>query len=111
MPSLRLCAPVAPAPAVYPRSLHVALPIFASAPSVSGPRALHRPTSVVNKSYEFSIDCAAWSRRAITSLAAIPEAANVTGPPRSEEHTSELQSLRHLVSRIPLEKKHQHHTR
>src|ERR1035441_10777309 len=33
-------------------------------------------------------------------------------PPRSEEHTSELQSLRHLVCRLLLEKKkktHQHH--
>src|ERR1035441_5849256 len=27
------------------------------------------------------------------------------GPPRSEEHTSELQSLRHLVCRLLLEKK------
>src|ERR1035441_10715209 len=29
----------------------------------------------------------------------------VTGAPRSEEHTSELQSLRHLVCRLLLEKK------
>src|ERR1035441_5228161 len=29
-------------------------------------------------------------------------------PFRSEEHTSELQSLRHLVCRLPLEKKHKH---
>src|ERR1035441_2241554 len=28
------------------------------------------------------------------------------GPPRSEEHTSELQSLRHLVCRLLLEKRH-----
>src|ERR1039458_3804282 len=28
-----------------------------------------------------------------------------TAPPRSEEHTSELQSLRHLVCRLLLEKK------
>src|SRR5947199_3831664 len=34
-------------------------------------------------------------------------APNVAGirPPRSEEHTSELQSLRHLVCRLLLEKK------
>src|SRR5262245_63707650 len=31
--------------------------------------------------------------------------------PRSEEHTSELQSLRHLVCRLLLEKKNIHHTR
>src|SRR5205814_6938880 len=29
--------------------------------------------------------------------------------PRSEEHTSELQSLRHLVCRLLLEKKNDHH--
>src|SRR5205814_5548196 len=36
-----------------------------------------------------------------------PEAARAAGPPpdRSEEHTSELQSLRHLVCRLLLEKK------
>src|SRR5437899_7827360 len=40
-----------------------------------------------------------------------PRAANLVGPPlvlgceRSEEHTSELQSLRHLVCRLLLEKK------
>src|SRR5262245_64951134 len=42
-----------------------------------------------------------------TWLSAVP--ADPTGPglfpPRSEEHTSELQSLRHLVCRLLLEKK------
>src|ERR1035438_6415217 len=33
------------------------------------------------------------------------------GHHRSEEHTSELQSLRHLVCRLLLEKKNDHHTR
>src|SRR5471030_3517838 len=33
------------------------------------------------------------------------------GPLRSEEHTSELQSLRHLVCRLLLEKKKTHSTR
>src|ERR1035438_3582602 len=32
------------------------------------------------------------------------------GPDRSEEHTSELQSLRHLVCRLLLEKKKKQHT-
>src|SRR5437899_10262187 len=31
-------------------------------------------------------------------------------PIRSEEHTSELQSLRHLVCRLPLEKKNELHS-
>src|SRR5205814_6708122 len=34
-----------------------------------------------------------------------PEMAKGTSPLRSEEHTSELQSLRHLVCRLLLEKK------
>src|SRR5436305_5366984 len=33
-----------------------------------------------------------------------------TGEPRSEEHTSELQSRPHLVCRLPLEKKKLSHT-
>src|SRR5262245_63132789 len=38
-----------------------------------------------------------------------PAAANPSpSPPRSEEHTSELQSLRHLVCRLLLEKKNNH---
>src|SRR2546425_2010028 len=32
----------------------------------------------------------------------------VNGPPRSEEHTSELQSLAYLVCRLLLEKKNEH---
>src|SRR5437899_7453183 len=35
---------------------------------------------------------------------------NVRGVDRSEEHTSELQSLRHLVCRLLLEKKKKKHT-
>src|SRR5437899_7239067 len=34
-----------------------------------------------------------------------PQALARESPPRSEEHTSELQSLRHLVCRLLLEKK------
>src|SRR5205814_9628415 len=37
-----------------------------------------------------------------------PEGGNGRGNRRSEEHTSELQSLRHLVCRLLLEKKQQH---
>src|SRR5205814_8625505 len=36
-----------------------------------------------------------------------PTPANAASRPRSEEHTSELQSLRHLVCRLLLEKKNQ----
>src|SRR5437899_5355420 len=46
------------------------------------------------------------ARHAFAPPEAVPEAAQ-TGhrPQRSEEHTSELQSLRHLVCRLLLEKK------
>src|ERR1035441_2580481 len=40
------------------------------------------------------------------ALAVTPVLLNVTAELRSEEHTSELQSLRHLVCRLLLEKKH-----
>src|SRR5437899_11328428 len=40
----------------------------------------------------------AWTRRRV-------RAQRPTAPTRSEEHTSELQSLRHLVCRLLLEKK------
>src|SRR2546429_5128049 len=45
-----------------------------------------------------------WSARSIKNRARRPR-------PRSEEHTSELQSRLHLVCRLLLEKKHNRHTR
>src|SRR5262245_64713839 len=39
------------------------------------------------------------------TLAEIDESVTARAPTRSEEHTSELQSLRHLVCRLLLEKK------
>src|SRR5437899_10013006 len=62
---------------IYTLSLHDALPISATS-SGRPPRASRRQASVIY-------------RQASTS--------------RSEEHTSELQSLRHLVCRLLLEKK------
>src|SRR5262249_58997335 len=57
--------------------------------------------------------CSAWSRIQVTAcpsrapLAAVAWAGKVT---RSEEHTSELQSLTNLVCRLLLEKKNKHCT-
>src|ERR1035438_10614859 len=45
------------------------------------------------------------SRRASTRMARSPAASCERPAVRSEEHTSELQSLRHLVCRLLLEKK------
>src|SRR5262245_62617512 len=56
-------------------------------------------------------------RRATSSRSQVKIAAPTTGPvsastpPRSEEHTSELQSLRHLVCRLLLEKKKKKNTK
>src|SRR5262245_64423433 len=56
-----------------------------------------------------------WSRPAAAATSAPPSPAEVAAAAgRSEEHTSELQSLRHLVCRLLLEKKkklHRYHTR
>src|SRR5438045_4886646 len=45
---------------------------------------------------------------AVAALALATIAENQLGSDRSEEHTSELQSLRHLVCRLLLEKKKKH---
>src|SRR5256885_7505368 len=67
-----------PAPTeIYPLPLHAALPICAARRGSGGPVAARGP----------------------------PLAPAATGPPRSEEHTSELQSPCNLVCRLLLEKK------
>src|SRR5258705_10075820 len=43
--------------------------------------------------------------RASSAHRRMPSPGRAPGPERSEEHTSELQSLRHLVCRLLLEKK------
>src|SRR5205814_8493246 len=47
----------------------------------------------------------ALEQRMREGLAALPAGVGARPPLRSEEHTSELQSLRHLVCRLLLEKK------
>src|SRR5437899_11164444 len=72
---------------IYTLSLHDALPISYS---VSSPTAY---VTLPSSAY-------------INGLTTINETASgVNGGLRSEEHTSELQSLRHLVCRLLLEKK------
>src|SRR5437899_1298626 len=67
---------------IYTLSLHDALPIF------------------------FLCSCVSWSSpRLSTSTAAFAGSSVLKYFLRSEEHTSELQSLRHLVCRLLLEKK------
>src|SRR5262245_64270911 len=70
---------------IYTLSLHDALPIW------------------IMKSRAGSAAWRVWQKSLPRMGAAIPSAN--ASPSRSEEHTSELQSLRHLVCRLLLEKK------
>src|SRR5262249_59506373 len=86
----------APPTDTYPLSLHDALPIFA--PTAAYPLCW-RPSSIA----------AATARpRAWPGFAPLPAASprsRGSAASRSEEHTSELQSLTNLVCRLLLEKK------
>src|SRR5205814_9697821 len=89
-------------PQIYTLSLHDALPIFHPG---GGARVRRR----------VKLGLAALRAAALGALVLLlwnPSAARVAAggaPPRSEEHTSELQSLRHLVCRLLLEKKKNGH--
>src|SRR5690625_7787158 len=76
---------------LYPLSLHDALPI-------SSERAASSPTRTRTGTASSSS-----SRRPISSPTR--RTTSTDAPPRSEEHTSELQSRGHLVCRLLLEKK------
>src|SRR5262245_62488251 len=65
------------------------------------PRIIARPLS----SSLFPFTTLFRSRRAARTSPCTPRALPCSCAPRSEEHTSELQSLRHLVCRLLLEKK------
>src|SRR5439155_4170967 len=89
-----------------------------------GSRPLHRPRAVLDhpdqepdedaqaRQREELADCHTpdWDRRCIgpgevLQVGERAQARYITGPNRSEEHTSELQSRGHLVCRLLLEKK------
>src|SRR5687767_16038920 len=81
---------------IYTLSLHDALPIFGRGPRGWDERSVSwNGRGLVRRG----------SRRPATSGLAIPRAARHTSVLRSEEHTSELQSLAYLVCRLLLEKK------
>src|SRR5439155_16208802 len=94
-PAMRLQSPLLltrrhpPSPWIYTLSLHDALPIFDDQQLVPDPDpGVRRRTArhdIVNHD--------------------VPEIRALSGEPRSEEHTSELQSRGHLVCRLLLEKK------
>src|SRR5262249_58444267 len=82
---------------IYPLSLHDALPIFGprSADRLLAARAIPRPGGSIEKGQ---------TRRICRLRLPVHVPAR-----RSEEHTSELQSLTNLVCRLLLEKKKAHH--
>src|SRR5205814_9439367 len=84
--------------AIYTLSLHDALPI-------SG--ALRHPRDGIRARPEFPRHLAGVAARSVPVRAAALRLDREPSvfPARSEEHTSELQSLRHLVCRLLLEKK------
>src|SRR5262245_64287479 len=87
-------SPLAATTEIYTLSLHDALPIFA----MKCPKCQAENRAGA----KFCEDCGA-------SLATPCRACGAELTPRSEEHTSELQSLRHLVCRLLLEKKKRQH--
>src|SRR5258705_4745590 len=66
------------------------------------PRSTLFPYTTLFRSVDFSFFPLRPASRALTRQASTDSARS---SPRSEEHTSELQSLRHLVCRLLLEKK------
>src|SRR5262245_65179090 len=85
---------------LYTLSLHDALPISPtpwSGPSPASCSAIRPPPTSPRPT----------PRSPTSPPKSRPRATAASAPTRSEEHTSELQSLRHLVCRLLLEKKNQ----
>src|SRR5262245_63647201 len=84
-----------PTTEIYTLSLHDALPISCAADSLRRTR----------RTLELLAPFVRLSLREQRFAAPAPRLGGELSQPRSEEHTSELQSLRHLVCRLLLEKK------
>src|SRR5205814_9442163 len=98
-----------PPPPFYTLSLHDALPIFSSI--VSRFAAASRKWNGM-KQLPLASRCETFASSSMTPRRELTRASSPSSRPspaasRSEEHTSELQSLRHLVCRLLLEKKKQ----
>src|SRR5205814_10192461 len=106
---LRLLCVAPPPPGTPTLSLHDALPISrpgrvrsdARRRLLAGEGRRHRQEAEPGRGFPLGLD----ALRIAEGLAEHLEAAAGLGLLRSEEHTSELQSLRHLVCRRLLEKK------
>src|SRR3712207_6899387 len=94
-----------PRSTLFPYTTLFRSPVPAPAPAPMTPAA---PRSQKTKSIIIGIAAAACVAAAIGAVIATrsePEAKPVAAAPRSEEHTSELQSRQYLVCRLLLEKK------
>src|SRR5205823_11105887 len=98
-------------PVIYTLSLHDALPIFHRAQACVNcrdgglRRSARADDDVAHRELGLIVRDVNVERR--RAQVAVPHVGNDAdhGPPRSEEHTSELQSLAYLVCRLLLEKK------
>src|SRR5205809_2260255 len=87
-----------PTPEIYPLSLHDALPI--SALPAQPRRAARQPRRGIARPHSQALR-GRLDKRLLSAASSLPADLG----PRSEEHTSELQSRLHLVCRLLLEKK------
>src|SRR5205823_15046353 len=97
---------ITPTPVIHTLSLHDALPISAIRGCVRRPQSGGLPISSSPNPAPRSTSCSpAAAGRPAPPWAGRPAAAGEQLVERSEEHTSELQSLAYLVCRLLLEKK------
>src|SRR5205814_9981715 len=96
---------VAPRPAqTSTLSLHDALPI--SQPPLLSSRGLRTVKPAPSgESTKSTVAPSTYGKLSGSTATEIPARSTIASSGRSEEHTSELQSLRHLVCRLLLEKK------
>src|SRR5205814_10731953 len=97
--------------AIYPLSLHDALPIWLR--TVGNPDVKPERGSEIEAGFDaallgnrLGVELTYYHKKtsdALMRVPLIPSVVGGTGVTRSEEHTSELQSLRHLVCRLLLE--------
>src|SRR5205823_11715177 len=96
--------PAAATPAISSLSLHDALPIYEAGRDVAPPRVDgHQPLR--ERAHQRHVDCSRDAPGALRRRDHPPPRLQPSVDDRSEEHTSELQSLAYLVCRLLLEKK------
>src|SRR5205814_8459528 len=94
-----------PPTSIYTLSLHDALPISILKPAAVEKLLVELLDGLERETQEINIDAL---KKKIAATVSCHAAIKIN---RSEEHTSELQSLRHLVCRLLLEKKKHNHKR